>query len=147
MTLNSNWDKVGGEARTEEYRTWRTKLEVGAVGDIDQVEYDAETGRPRAFIELCVADMEGEEHPGGVKNGGEPSDNFFAAVEAKVADMRPQGRMTRYIAGELKIPIYLVVYIYGHLDRLWVKQLGTDKGWRRFTTEQFEKGLYKLHRR
>ena len=124
MTLNSNWDKVGGEARTEEYRTWRTKLEVGAVGDIED-----------------------EEHPGGVRNGGHPSENFLAAVEAKVADTRPQGRMARYIAGELKIPIYLVVYIYGHLDRLWVKQLGTDKGWRRFTTEQFEKGLYKLHRR
>jgi hypothetical protein len=147
MTLNANWDKVGGEARTEEYRTWRTNLGFGAVGDLDQVEYDAATGRPRAFLELCVADMKDEAHPAGVREGGDPSPRFFAAVEAKVAVTRPQGTMIRYIAGQLKVPVYLVVYIFGHLDRLWLKEVGTIKEWRCFTTEQFREGLQTLYKR
>ena len=147
MTFNQNWSKESGADRTEEYRTWRTRLGFGAVGDIDQIEYSAIDGRPLLFIELCVADRKSEACPAGVPRGYAPSEAFFAQVEEKVGD-RPQGRMFRYISKALAVPMLLVVYIKHELESaVWVKRTDRpDTGWVPLTIDEYTRRLRDVHK-
>ena len=121
MTFNGNWQRQSGEERTEEYRTWRTTLGVGAVCDIDQIEYNYQTGKPIMIIEICVADLQDEDHPGGVREDSQPSPRFFDAIEAgKLSPDRPQGRLLRYMAQTFNVPLLRLVYVKGRFDRVWL---------------------------
>jgi len=147
MTLNKNWSKEDGETRTREYRDWRTVLGIAGVCDVDQIEYRYDEGGnlvPVAIIELCVADMESPEHPGGVREGRDPSPKFFEGVEAKVAAERSQGALLRLLASKLDVPLYLVVYIAGRLESgVWVNRCGNSE-WKKVKLEDFKAGLGKM---
>lgn len=149
MTLNKNWSKEDGEQRTRDYRDWRTTLGIAGVCDVDQIEYRYDgQGRlvPVAVIELCVADMESQEHPGGVREGRPPSPRFFEGVEAKVAPQRSQGQALRLLSAKLGVPLYLVVYISGRLrDGVWMHRCDSPSGkWKQVSLEAFKAGLGRL---
>lgn len=146
MTLNQNWEREPGESRTEEYRRWRTRLGFGAVSDVDQIEYLSDDGRPVMAIELCVADRRSPDYEAGVKPGHPPSDGFFAAVEGKVGPGRPQGRLARYLTRALGIPLLLVVYIRGELERgVWVKRVDGEKPWEHLALDEYCRRLKQMH--
>ena len=83
--LNDNWEKEGGESRTEFYRSWRTKVGIASVSDVDQVEYVMRGGDavPVAIIELSVADY------------GPPPGFFDAILNEKLSEVR--GRCFGYL--------------------------------------------------
>jgi len=141
--------------RSQDFRAWRFNLGHGAVCDVDQIEYRVVNGvvRPVAVIELCGADMQSDEHPGGVRPGQDPSPAFFAACLDKVSPERLQGKLLRLLASRLEVPLILVMYIVGHLERgLWVSidgkffhdKDGKPHRWRPMTLEQYEGFLKKL---
>ena len=143
MTFNENWSKEDGESRTREYRDWRTVQGLPAVCDADQIEYRMVDGEavPVAIIELSVADMQSEDHPGGVREGADLSPRFLEAVEAKVAANRGQGMILRLMADTLDCPLLLVVYIKGRLEHgVWVHRVGRG-GWKKMTLETYRNGL------
>lgn len=143
MTLTSNWKRASGEERTEEYRTWRTECGLAGVCDVDQIEYRFENGHPypAAVVELCVADPESEEIPGGVKSGLSPSPAFLDAVLAKVHEKRPQGAILRLLAQKLAVPLLVVVFIRTRLDEgVWVYRIG-GHGWKHWTLGEYRSGL------
>lgn len=148
MTLNENWSRIGGDQRTEVYRTWRTTARLAGVSDVDQVEYRFVDGQLTvvALIELCVADMMSEQCPGGVRPGQDPSPLYFSAVESKVNPDRPQGTLLRLLAQVLNVPILLVVYIDGNLENrgVWVKVVDGSKGFEHYTITEYRKRLGKL---
>ena len=146
MTFNENWGKEDGESRTREYRDWRTVQGLPAVCDADQIEYRMVDGEavPVAVIELSVADMQSEDHPGGVREGADLSPRFLEAVEAKVAPTRGQGMILRLLAEKLGCPLFVVVYIRGRIERgVWVHRAGRD-GWRKLTLEKYRDGLGRM---
>lgn len=148
MTFNANWSRASGESRTEDYRTWRTGLGFGAVGDVDQLEYCGADGKPILAIELCVADRRSPVCPAGVADGQPPSPRFLERVLEKVSRERAQGRMARHVTQTLDIPLLVVVYIGGDLERgVWVKRIDVEKPWEALTLAEYERRLQKMHRR
>lgn len=140
MTLNENWERAGGEERTEFYRTWRTGLGFGSVGDADQIEYAFRGGRvvPVAVIELSVADPEWC-HP-------DPSSLFLEKVLEKVGQARAQGRMLRHVSEAIEAPLYIVVVILDDLDAgYWVYNVTAERGWRKMAPGEFVGWLRALH--
>ena len=154
MTLNGNWSRASGESRTEEYRTWRTQLRVGAVTDVDQIEYRGRDGEPLLIVELCVADRQSEACPAGVPSGQAPSPGFFREVERKVAADRAQGRCLSRLMARLEVPVLLVVYIKGELDAgVWVRRLDLYSAtfysatWQAMPLAEYARRLQLLHER
>lgn len=149
MTLNQNWSREGGESRTEEYRTWRTKLGFGAVCDVDSVEYRGRDGHPLLTIELCVADRRSDACPAGVAPGLTPSPAFFDQVVEKVSGERAQGRFRSYLTQALGVPFLLVVYIKGELEAgLWVRRMDSpSSSWEALTLEEYARRLRQMHAR
>lgn|GEM_PF-2944234 len=141
MTYNDNWSKAGGADRTEFYRTWRTQLGHGAVGDADQVEYTiiSDEPVPVAVLELSVADPEWC-HP-------DPSPLFLEKVLDKLATTRPQGMMLRHLAERLQVPLYAVVPILDEIDRgFWVYNVTASRGWRHMSPPEYVGWLRHIYR-
>jgi len=138
MTLNENWKNEGGEARTEDYRTWRTNMGTAGVCDTDQIEYRFVGDKlvPMAVIELCVADY------GPKAEDPDEWERFKAKLEAKVSRDRCQGKLLRLLAKSLNTPLLLVCYVKGKLDDgVWVKQVGASKGWTQMSLADYKASL------
>ena len=133
MTFKTNWEAAGGEERTEFYRTWRTKLGMGCVSDIDQVEYTWTNGKvvPVAVIELGVADFG-------------PFPQFLDQVLEKVAQTRGQGAINHMVANGLGVEFWVVVLKRGYTDNFWVYNLSNPKGWHKWTKLQYVAWLSRL---
>lgn len=133
MTFKDNWEDAGGEARTEFYRTWRTKLGMGCVSDIDQVEYAWTNGKvvPVAVIELGVADFG-------------PFPKFLDQVLGKVAQTRGQGAINHMVANGLGVEFWVVVLRKGDTDNFWVYNLSSPSGWHKWTKLQYVAWLSRL---
>lgn len=110
-------DHGGGEERTQEYRSWRTKLGVCCVVDIDQVEYRYIKGvhTPVAVFELGTA-----------RYGPEPAFLDYdcpRSFPARLAPERPQGHALRRAAYDFDVPAFGICYLEGDLSTFWVWNL------------------------
>ena len=111
MTFADTWETAGGGAdRTEYYRTWRTKLGIGAVTDLDQIEYRYRGGEPVpvAVIELGTADWG--------PAGGFLDPECPGSFPARVAPTRGQGVVLRLVAKALGVPFYGVVTLTDQVE-------------------------------
>lgn len=111
MTFADTWETAGGGAdRTEYYRTWRTKLGLGAVTDVDQIEYRFRDGVPVpvAVIELGTAEYGPK---AGMLDASHPS-SFPARLNAG----RGQGRVLRHLAGALGVPFFGVLMLKDQVE-------------------------------
>lgn len=139
MSFHKNWEaSEGGESRTEFYRTWRTKLGLGAVGDIDQIEYRfSRTGElvPVAVIEIGVADYG---PPPGLLDPA--NSNSFPS---RLGKNRPQGRLLRLVAERLDVCFYGVLLLKDQVEEFHVWNFTRDRNMI-MTRRQYEGWLHQL---
>lgn len=114
MTFHKNWEKAGGAARTEFYRTWRTKQGLCCVGDTDQIEYRYKGGELTivAVLEMGVADWG-------------PEDGMLVSFLARVSPERPQGALLRLVAEKLGVPLYGVLLLKDQVEAFHCWNLNT----------------------
>ena len=132
--LNDNWEKEGGESRTEFYRSWRTKVGIASVSDVDQVEYVMRGGDavPVAIIELSVADY------------GPPPGFFDAILHEKLSEARGQGKVLRLLAERLKVDLYGLILLKDNTSDFWLYNITKARGWKRMTEREFVQWLGRI---
>ena len=138
MSFHENWEKSeGGEARTEFYREWRTKLGLGAVGDVDQIEYRYVNGdlTPVAVIELGVADYG---PPPGLLDANHPN-----SFPARLRNGRGQGTLLRMVAEKLGVCFYGVLVLKDQTEIFHCWNFTKEK-YRMMTRDQYVQWLGSL---
>ena len=138
MTFHKNWSKgEGGEARTEFYRTWRTNIGVGAVCDVDQIEYRYINGEiiPVAVIEIGVADYG---PPPGLLDESHPN-----SFPARLNPRRGQGALLRLVAEKLNVCFYGVLLLKDQTEQFHCWNF-TKGRYRMMTTQEYVNWLGSL---
>lgn len=138
-TINKNWDSRAEGLklrqrediadRSEVYREWRRTWGVGAVCDLDQVEW--RKNQPIGIIEITRID-------GNVK----PPKTYFDAILTRFR-RDGQDRRAMEVAKYLKVKAWITAFRHD-LSELWVYNLTDKRGWWHMTPDKYKEWLTKL---
>lgn len=110
------WQRDDIEDRAAIYRQWRMELGLGAVTDVDQVEW--RNGQPVAVLELTRVDN---------PNGKAMPPQYFDAI-LKRFDDDAQGRLACQVAERFGVHAWIVAF-HKSLQVFWVYNLSERRGW------------------
>ena len=125
------------EDRTIIYRDERREYD-GYSQDVDQLEFSF-YGDEIIFVvslELTRVDYN-PKYPNG------PTKKYFDAILERF-HYDSQAKISKKVAERLGIESYIVAF-YHNMEKLWVYNLTQERGWKRFTREEYFKWLEKKH--
>jgi hypothetical protein len=121
------------EDRMAVYRDWRWRRGIGAMTDVDAIEWSGEY--PAAVFEVSRVD-----------DPREPTAGYFQAVLHRMCERDTQAARTCHVAARLGVHAWVVLF-RGDLTKFWVYDLTARSGkWWQLSPARYEEWLRRLSR-